>query len=241
MIKLIALNILKIFDYYHQRKIINFLKRRGYKNFDTLFDVGAHHGESIRLFSKNFNIKNLYSFEPSVDNFLILKNNLKKLKKMFSKTDIKIENFAFGSENKSLIMKHMSESSSSTINDIDVKSKYFKKKSFFLYKKKNQDFFKEEKIIQKKISDYIFENKILNIDFLKIDTEGYEFNVLRGFGNDLSKVSLIMFEHHYHNMIIKKYKFRDINNMLVKNNFRQLYKSKMPFRKTFEYIYGREE
>lgn len=241
MIKLIALNILKIFDYYHQRKIINFLKRRGYKNFDTLFDVGAHHGESIRLFSKNFNIKNLYSFEPSFDNFLILKNNLKKLKKMFSKTDIKIENFAFGSENKSLIMKHMSESSSSTINDIDVKSKYFKKKSFFLYKKKNQDFFKEEKIIQKKISDYIFENKILNIDFLKIDTEGYEFNVLRGFGNDLSKVSLIMFEHHYHNMIIKKYKFRDINNMLVKNNFRQLYKSKMPFRKTFEYIYGREE
>ena len=50
-----------------------------------------------------------------------------------------------------------------------------------------------------------------------------------------------MFEHHYHSMIIKKYKFRDINNMLVKNNFRQLYKSKMPFRKTFEYIYGREE
>ena len=38
----------------------------------------------------------------------------------------------------------------------------------------------------------------------------------RGFGNDLSKVSLIMFEHHYHIMIIKKYKFRDINNMLVK-------------------------
>ena len=35
MIKIIALNILKIFDYYHQKKIINFLKKRGYKNFDT--------------------------------------------------------------------------------------------------------------------------------------------------------------------------------------------------------------
>ena len=147
---------------------------------------------------------------------MILKKNLKKLKKMFSKTDIKIENFAFGSENKSLTMKHMSESSSSIINDINFKSKYFKKKSFFLYKKKNQNFFKEENIIQKKIRDYISENRILNIDFLKIDTEGYEFNVLRGFEDDLSKVSLIMFEHHYHSMIIKKYKFRDINNMLVK-------------------------
>ena len=77
MIKIIALNILKIFDYYHQKKIINFLKRRGYKNFDTLFDVGAHHGRSIKLFSKNFNIKNLYSFEPSFDNFMILKKILK--------------------------------------------------------------------------------------------------------------------------------------------------------------------
>ena len=132
---------------------------------------------------------------------------------MFSKTDIKIENIAFGSENKSLTMKHMSESSSSTLMILMLNQNILKK-SFFLYK--NQNFFKEENIIQKKIRDYISENKILNIDFLKIDTEGYEFNVLRGFENDLSKVSLIMFEHHYHSMIIKKYKFRDINNMLVK-------------------------
>ena len=48
-----------------------------------------------------------------------------------------------------------------------------------------------------------------------------------------------MFEHHYDNMIIKIY-ISDINN-LIKNNFNQIYKSKMPFRKTFEYIYKREE
>ncbi len=50
-----------------------------------------------------------------------------------------------------------------------------------------------------------------------------------------------MFEHHYDNMIIKKLYFRDINNFLKMNNFNQIYKSKMPFRKTFEYIYKREE
>ena len=50
-----------------------------------------------------------------------------------------------------------------------------------------------------------------------------------------------MFEHHYDNMIIKNYTFRDINNYLKINNFNQIYKSKMPFRKTFEYIYKREE
>ena len=46
-----------------------------------------------------------------------------------------------------------------------------------------------------------------------------------------------MFEHHYHDMILKKYKFSDIHSLLINNNFKQIFKSKMPFRKTFEYIY----
>ena len=241
MIKFIALNILKFFDSFHQRKILKFLKKNGYQTFNIFFDVGAHHGESIKLFSKNFEIKNLYSFEPSLTNYKILESNLLKLKKIFSKTQIRIENIAFGDEIKSLKMKYMSESSSSTINDIDIKSNYFKKKSFFLYNKTDQNFFIEETIIQKKIGDYLLDNKISNINFLKIDTEGYELNVLKGLGDQFEKVSMIMFEHHYHNMIIKNYKFNDINNLLVRNNFKQIYKSKMPFRKTFEYIYVRKQ
>ena len=35
----------------------------------------------------------------------------------------------------------------------------------------------------KKGKDYIISNNIQNIDFLKIDTEGYELNVLQGFGS----------------------------------------------------------
>ena len=38
-------------------------------------------------------------------------------------------------------------------------------------------------------------------------------------------------------MIKKGYKFSDINSFLKKNNFEQIFKKKMPFRKTFEYIY----
>jgi hypothetical protein len=48
---------------------------------------------------------------------------------------------------------------------------------------------------------------------------------------------MLMFEHHYDNMIKKNYNFTDINNLLLEQNFKQVYKSKMPFRKTFEYIY----
>jgi len=84
-------------------------------------------------------------------------------------------------------------------------------------------------------------NNINKISFLKIDTEGYEYEILKGLKKKIQFVDTIMFEHHYDNMIIKNYTFRDINNYLKINNFNQIYKSKMPFRKTFEYIYKREE
>ena len=52
-----------------------------------------------------------------------------------------------------------------------------------------------------------------------------------------TKAKFIFFEHHYDNMLIKNYTFLNINELLKKNNFIKIYKSKMPFRKTFEYIY----
>ena len=57
----------------------------------------------------------------------------------------------------------------------------------------------------------------------------------------MQSVNIIMFEHHYDNMIKKDYTFREINNLLIKYNLRQVYKSRMPFRKTFEYIYVKRE
>lgn len=47
----------------------------------------------------------------------------------------------------------------------------------------------------KKGKDYIIDNNVENIDFLKIDTEGYELNVLEGFENYLENVKIIQFEY----------------------------------------------
>jgi len=88
-----------------------------------------------------------------------------------------------------------------------------------------------------KINDYIDENKISKIDILKIDTEGYELKVLEGLIPNQKIVRFIYFEHHYDNMILKNYKFKNINNILLKYGFKKVYKSKMTFRKSFEYIY----
>ena len=62
MIRFFTLKILSIFDFYFQKKLFSFLKSRGYKNFDVLFDIGAHHGESIKRFFNSFKVKKIYSF-----------------------------------------------------------------------------------------------------------------------------------------------------------------------------------
>ena len=87
-------------------------------------------------------------------------------------------------------------------------------------------------------SEFFDNEKLDKIDILKIDTEGYELNVLKGI-NELhfKNIKFIYFEHHYDLMIDKKYKFPDINELLKKNGFHMRYKLRMKFRKSFEYIY----
>ena len=155
---------------------------------------------------------------------------------ILKKKKIVLENSALGSTERKISIKQMVESSSSTIRDINHNSKYLIKKKKLLYSNKD-DFFKKIEVNQITLNKYTTINSIEKIDFLKIDTEGYEFDVLLGLKNKIEKVKFILFEHHYHDMIKKNYTFSDINYFLLKNNFTQIYKSKMPFRKTFEYIY----
>jgi hypothetical protein len=87
------------------------------------------------------------------------------------------------------------------------------------------------------LSTFIKKNKIKKIDYLKIDTEGYELNVLKGLNKHIKNIRLIHFEHHYDDMYKKKYTYHDIHSHLSKNHFRKIYKLRMFFRKSFEYIY----
>ena len=106
--------------------------------------------------------------------------------------------------------------------------------NFFSKNKKNYS------VIKVKIDrlDNILKNlKLSRIDILKIDTEGYDFSVIKGLGEMIKNVKFIYFEHHFHNMLEKKYTFYDVDTFMKKNNFKKVFKTKMFFRKTFEYIY----
>ena len=237
MIQKITLIVLNIFDYFHKKKIFKFLKIKNLTNFDIFFDIGAHTGETISSFGKNLNLKVIYSFEASPLSFQILNNNLKKIKSKIPNSQINIENLAVGSSSKKIKIKHLIESSSSTIKKINTSSKYFNKKKKLISSLGNPNYFKEIDVNQISLDEYIIQKNIKRIDFLKIDTEGSEYDVIMGVTKNLKNIKLILFEHHFDDMISKEYKFSHINNLLIQNNFKQIFKIKMPFRKTFEYIY----
>ena len=237
MIQKVTLIVLNILDYFHKKKIFKFLKIKNLINFDIFFDIGAHTGETISSFGKNLNLKVIYSFEASPISFQTLNNKLKKIQLTIPNSQINTENFAVGSSSKKIKIKHFIESSSSTIKKINTNSKYFKKKKKLISSLNNPNYFKEIDVNQISLDEYIIQKNIKRIDFLKIDTEGSEYEIIKGVTKNLKNIKLILFEHHFDDMISKEYNFSHINNLLIQNNFKQIFKIKMPFRKTFEYIY----
>ena len=229
--------LLSFFDFLHKRKIKNFLIKNKFKNLNTIFDIGAHKGESINFFLNYFNVLKIISFEASPENYEKLYLKLPSFVKKFKDTKIIIENIGLGFKEGIYDFNQLEETSSSTFNEINMNSNYYKKKSKilnFFSKKKSQ------KIIHINIitlDKYMSENNIENIDLIKIDTEGFEFDVIKGLNSKINNVKLIIFEHHYDDMITKNYTFSDVNDLLVKNKFKKIFKIKMPFRKSFEYIY----
>ena len=69
--------LISIIDYSNKKKVLIFFKYKLNKEPLTIIDIGAHKGETIDFFIKNFNINKIFSFEPNTDLFFQLKNKLK--------------------------------------------------------------------------------------------------------------------------------------------------------------------
>ena len=118
-----VLLVLNYFDYFQQYKMIELIKGKFSKPI-IVFDIGAHYGETVNLLNKKLDIDIIYSFEASPKNFEILKKSQKKL----NSKKFKIYNFGLGEELSEKFINQTIESSSSTINNINLESKYFQRK-----------------------------------------------------------------------------------------------------------------
>ena len=136
-------------------------------NINIIFDVGCRDNSEYINFSGE-----VHYFDP-INKFIeILKNqtNLNKISYF--------NNFGLGNENKEVYYYPRYESFYNRINSCRI----------------NDD---SNKILLniKKGNDYVINKKIQNIDFLKIDTEGYELEVLQGFEDFLINIKIIQFEY----------------------------------------------
>lgn len=161
------------------------------RNIKNIFDVGSRYDSDFLSFNGE-----VHYFEPVID-FL---NKLKQKKNNNSKSNF--NNFGLGNENKSLYYYPKYQSFYDRVNSCKI----------------SDDNNKVELNI-KKGDDYVKENNITSIDFLKIDTEGFELNVLKGLQDSLKLVKYIQFEYGG-TFLDNNVKLIDVINFLKDNNFK---------------------
>ena len=85
---------------------------------------------------------------------------------------------------------------------------------------------------------FIEKYSIKIIDILKIDTEGYENEVLKGISKkNFKKIRYIVIEKCLNKNLYYNYSFKKIQKVLIKNNFIFLKKFKDPIWHYEDYIY----
>jgi FkbM family methyltransferase len=136
-------------------------------NINNIFDVGCRSDSEFLDFEGQ-----VHYFDPVESSVNKLRNQSCNNKKAYFNT------FGLGNENKtsyyypryqSFFNRTVSCSIDDTQNRVELK-------------------------IRKAI-DYIRENNINEIDFVKIDTEGYELSVIQGFEDTIKNVKIIQFEY----------------------------------------------
>ena len=199
-------------DFYYHKKINEFIKKL---DVESVIDVGAHKGEFFKsLIKSSQKIKTGLLIEPQES---VLKN-LKDLKISFPNIKIEIENIALGSTNQVEELYLNSLSSTATLSKVNKNSKWFKFKKMILFS--NQKNIIKKKILSDTLDNLMKRHKINKLDFLKIDTEGYEYEVLNGAINSLKnhRIRHVMLERQLSNMYLN-YNFENIEKFLYKNDF----------------------
>ena len=215
---------------YHLKRLSKILAN--YTSFKNLiiFDVGANEGETIDFFLSLLKNPTIYSFEPEMKSY-------KKLLKKYEKNKaINLFNFAFGNKKEKLKLKTNIKSSTSTLSKINTKSKYYNFKSFMLNPGSNNIFLSEENVQVEKVDNFFKQNEISTIHILKIDTEGFELNVIKGAQETLQKTKIIIIEFQLNDMYLD-YDAKKIEDFLAANNFVLIKALKFPFMQYEDRVY----
>lgn len=190
-----------------EKKLINFLKDTFFiktKNEKILFfDVGCNIGDWTKeALDVNQSLDlHIHCFEPTPSTFKQLQENTKKHE------TVTLNNIALSDKT--------GEAQITWNNDCDVLAKLDKEPSTADSKKTNAS-----KVALSSGDDYIKTAKIKHIHFLKIDTEGHDLSVMKGFSTTLKAgaIDVIQFEYGRAN-ILNGESLHVINSFLEKHGY----------------------
>lgn len=171
-------------------------------NIKTIFDVGAHRGNYSKLLSAKFPKSMIYSFEPNPETFHDLNTRI---------TGTNIKKFNLGFSN-----------CTGKANLYDLEKRQGTAYAS-LYKGVFEDIYecstKSFSIKLTEIDTFLEKHQINCIDFLKIDTEGNDFNVLLGAKNTLQNAKIKIIQFEFNKMYVYPRHFmKDFKNLLQNYN-----------------------
>ena len=158
--------------------LINFKYLFKKYSFDIkgVIHVGGHHGQELKDYSK-YSIKPIHIFEPLKKNFQILKEKTNQFKNL----DVNLYNFALGNKNEKVTMNCSSN---------DLESSSILNPKVHLTQHPDIKFETKEIVEVKKLDSF----EIYDANFLNIDVQGYELEVLKGAKNTLKIIDFIYCE-----------------------------------------------
>lgn len=140
----------------------------------VVFDVGANRGELSFFFAVNCDSKKVFSFEPQRRMFGILQGVAEKIKNIIP------VNIALSDCNEEKILRI----------PIKTTGRYTPAASLEKLFERN---LKEEKVKVTTVDDFVAENNIARLDFIKCDTEGHEFAVFKGAKKTLASLRPLLY------------------------------------------------
>lgn len=147
-----------------------------------IFDVGANKGEWTLLVSKMSPSSVIHAFEIVPSTYDELLKSTKHLGK--------VVHVDHGLSNNEEMISISLGNDSSTATGCRIEGMQFH----------NEYYTNEIKCRARKACDYMRENNIDLIDFVKIDVEGMDFKVIQGFGDLLTNVRALQFEYGIFNI-----------------------------------------
>ena len=172
-------------------------------NVSGVIHIGAHYGEEVSNYV-NLGIDDIVLFEPLKENFEVLKNNVSELNANITGYCV-----ALGNKNQNVNM---------FLSSNNLESSSVLKPKIHLNLHPEVVFSGEESVEMKRLDDFSFEN----YNFINLDVQGYEMEVLKGAEKTLENIDYLYCEVNRNEVYEGNAYIEEIDNYLSNYNMRRV-------------------